>query len=139
MIVQLMSNPIVFSRNLQSFPLCQTIEPSFAQSAKTALAPIIDLSRDAADPTAKKTKVCRMDGCDDEAARRTPYCKKHADRDVVNLQGVRNVRKAGLGSASVMVEEDAANLMDARKEHETRNFAHLTEAGGVATLTLAPN
>jgi len=62
-----------------------------------------------------------------------------ADRDVVNLQGVRNVRKAGLGSASVMVEEDAANLMDARKEHETRNFAHLTEAGGVATLTLAPN
>lgn len=77
MIVQLMSNPIVFSRNLQSFPLCQTIEPSFAQSAKTALAPIIDLSKDAADPTAKKTKVCRMDGCDDEAARRTPYCKKH--------------------------------------------------------------
>lgn len=80
MIVQLMSNPIVFSRNMQSFPLCQqTIEPASARSTakKPVSEPSIDLSKVAPDLADKKIKVCRMDGCEDEAARRTPYCKAH--------------------------------------------------------------
>jgi hypothetical protein len=38
-----------------------------------------------------------------------------------------------------MVEEDVANLKDARKELETRNSVHLMEEEGVATSTPAPN
>jgi len=53
--------------------------------------------------------------------------KNIVGRGDVNFQDVPNARKAGRGSASVMGEEDAANLKDVRKELEINSSVLLTE------------
>jgi len=101
MIVQLMSksNRMVMrgqaqaQAQAQNYPLCQVTgtvhEPnvdfyrsSIAPTPKPQSPPSVS-----SDSNPKEVKECRMDGCDTEAARRTPYCKKHCGQRRCEFSG----------------------------------------------------
>ncbi len=97
MLLQILSNQMI---NSSQVPACLPLgtEPSFNSNNVPFLAlnrnnmnmgptmcvpvgnsPTIEIPqlKTSTKSVSKKRKTCRMDGCEDEAARRTPYCSKH--------------------------------------------------------------
>jgi len=99
MILQLINNPMVYAGNvvprmcypaqMNHMSLLQgdinILPKASAPITPTALESSTEVLDDA--DAKKKRKICRMDDCNDEAARRTPYCKNHC--------GQRKCEKSG--------------------------------------------
>ena len=99
MILQLMSNPLVFPGKI--IPICQPVGTTpinqfqgsinIQSKAPLSIAPALcKPSNEILDsPGTKKRKLCRMDDCNEEAARRTPYCKDHCGQRKCEFTGCK--------------------------------------------------
>lgn len=99
MILQLMSNPLVFPGKI--IPICQPVGTTpinqfqgsinIQSRAPLSIAPALcKPSNEILDSNGKKKrKLCRMDDCNEEAARRTPYCKDHCGQRKCEFTGCK--------------------------------------------------
>ena len=98
MIFQLLSNPMLCTATI---PLCQPTGSGNAPMLSEKIniqpktvplkpLPILTAKSTALDKSKKpKRKLCRMDDCDEEAAQRTPYCKKHCGQRKCEHEGCK--------------------------------------------------
>lgn len=89
MMFQLMSNPMLSTGSI--LPICLptsiteescNIQPNFASKVLTS-------KLTTGTTSSNKRKLCRMDDCNEEAARRTPYCKNHCGQRKCEFQGCK--------------------------------------------------
>eukprot|EP00518_Triparma_eleuthera_P016017 CAMPEP_0197545646 /NCGR_PEP_ID=MMETSP1320-20131121/602_1 /TAXON_ID=91990 /ORGANISM="Bolidomonas sp., Strain RCC2347" /LENGTH=845 /DNA_ID=CAMNT_0043105169 /DNA_START=129 /DNA_END=2667 /DNA_ORIENTATION=+ len=79
----------------------------------------------------KMRKPCRMEGCDEPSATRTPYCAAIQELGLARRRAAASARKGGLDFASLTEEGAGAPSQAALEAHGTSSFALLTAAAGV--------
>lgn len=98
MMLQLWSNPLLSTKAI--IPVCLPVGNEHVMQGQTTInilpkVPIAStgVASSATDGSSKtnntKRKICRMDDCNEEAARRTPYCKNHCGQRKCEFEGCK--------------------------------------------------